>query len=259
MNVLYNISKFDAPFPKNGKIVSLVPSQTELLFDLGLSNNIVGVTKFCIHPFAARKKTAIGGTKKVDADLIISLKPDLIIGNKEENEREFMQNLAQRCCVFMSDIFTLDDSLEMIRRVGVLTDTSAKAQQIIDKIDAEFDKIDQNRPDFGLKTCLYLIWRKPYMAAASDTFIDDMLRRAGFKNAVADLSRYPELTIEQIAARKPDTIFLSSEPFPFKEKHIYELQRACPNAKIQIVDGELFSWYGSRLQHAPVYFNGLFF
>ncbi len=263
MSILQNISKSNLQFPKGGKIISLVPSQTELLFDLGLSNQIVGVTRFCVHPFAAQKKQIIGGTKKVDFDKILALKPDLILGNKEENERGFMLQLAHKHHVVMSDIFTLEHALGMITEVGELTHTSEKAQQIANEISTEFQNLQQKNQknnDFTQKTpkkCLYLIWRKPYMAVAKDTFIDDMLEKIGLENALHDQTRYPELSPAQIADYQPDCIFLSNEPFPFKAQHIAELQKICPNAEIKLVDGEFFSWYGSRLRKAPAYFATL--
>ncbi len=263
MNILKNISQTNLPFLKGGKIISLVPSQTELLFDLGLADQIIGVTRFCVHPFAAKKKPIIGGTKKVDFDKIVALKPNLILGNKEENEREFMELLARKQHVVMSDIFTLEHALKMIAEVGTLTHTTEKAQKIIAEITSEFDnlkqKLEQNKTANTGKTkkCLYLIWRKPYMAAAKNTFIDDMLQKIGFENALHDQTRYPQLSTAQIAEYKPDCIFLSNEPFPFKKQHIVELQKICPEAEIKLVDGEFFSWYGSRLRKAPAYFETL--
>ncbi len=261
MNVFYNISQLDTPFPKGGRIVSLVPSQTELLFDLGLSDSIVGVTKFCIHPKEARKKAIIGGTKQVDFAKIADLNPHVIIGNKEENAQDFMEQLALKYPVFMSDIFTLDDAYTMIRGIGDLTHTTEKAVNIIEEIEHNFAnfafKKSLSANDAPHKTCLYLIWQQPYMAAAGNTFIDDMLQKAGLRNVLTDSLRYPALTPDEIAELQPDYIFLSSEPFPFKEKHIAALREICPNAAIRLVDGELFSWYGSRLRDAPAYFASL--
>ena len=103
----------------------------------------------------------------------------------------------------------------------------------------------------------YFIWRKPYMVAATGTFIDDMLRRGGFRNAFANLGRYPEITAEQLAAVAPARVFLSSEPYPFKANHLAEFQALCPKAQVEIVDGEMFSWYGSRLLHTASYLKSL--
>lgn len=226
------------------RIVSLVPSQTELLADLGLADHVVGITKFCIHPESWRKsKTIIGGTKNFDFDRIRSLQPDLIIGNKEENYPEGIKTLTAQFPVWMSDITTLSNALGMIRKVGQITDTSFKAEKIAEDIESSFSKLVKLP---SLKT-LYLIWKGPWMAAAQGTFIDEMIRLCGLQNCFTRQTRYPELNTEQIQRLNPELILLSSEPYPFKEKHIEELQLLCPNSKIILVDGEMFSWYGSRL------------
>ncbi|MCB2377632.1 helical backbone metal receptor [Hymenobacter sp. BT635] len=242
------------PFPPQ-RIVSLVPSQTELLFDLGLGERVVGVTKFCIHPADARQQaTVVGGTKNFDFARIEALKPDLIIGNKEENYQEGIEQLAAKYPVWMSDIANLTDSLDMIRRVGMISGRKPAADALATAIDASFSGL--TTPD-QLLPAAYFIWRKPYMAAASGTFIDAMLPRAGFSNVFADTARYPEVTAEQLAAAAPKVILLSSEPYPFAEKHVAEFQAICPSATVRIVDGELFSWYGSRLRHSAAYFESL--
>jgi ABC-type Fe3+-hydroxamate transport system substrate-binding protein len=246
--------RVELPFPPQ-RIVSLVPSQTELLFDLGLGKRVIGVTKFCIYPPEARQSaTVIGGTKNFDFDKIAALKPDLIIGNKEENYQTGIEQLAAKYPVWLSDISDLPQALDMIRRVGFITGAKDKAEQIAAEIANSFASLAAPKP---LIPAAYFIWRKPYMAAASGTFIDDMLRRAGFRNVFAHLGRYPEIMPEQLAAAAPARIFLSSEPYPFKDKHLAEFQAICPAAEIQLVDGELFSWYGSRLRLSAAYFQGL--
>ncbi len=233
------------------RIVSLVPSQTELLFDLGLVERIIGVTKFCIHPKeAVKQKTVIGGTKNFHFDIIDELKPDLIIGNKEENYREGIEALQQKYPVWMSDIYTLPDALHMIKQVGHLTDTSIRATKLAHNINEGFASL---QPLQSPVSTAYFIWRKPYMAVGSNNIIDHVLQRCGFKNAFADLSRYPEITPELLQEARPKLILLSSEPYPFQEKHLEEFKALCPDAEIKVVDGELFSWYGSRLLHAPAY------
>lgn len=235
------------------RIVSLVPSQTELLYDLGLKDEVVGQTLFCVHPQQMHEiKPRIGGTKKYDFAKIAALKPDLIIGNKEENEQEQIKELMKLYPVWMSDIQHLGDATEMIKRVGVLVDKGEKAEALSNQITSSFNDINKVNT---LKT-VYLIWRKPWMAAGRDTFINDMLTRCGFDNITMEqISRYPELTDEWLKTNDPEVILLSSEPYPFKEKHIDELQHLCPNAVIQLVDGELFSWYGSRLLKSVAYFK----
>jgi ABC-type Fe3+-hydroxamate transport system substrate-binding protein len=219
------------------KIISLVPSQTELLYDLDLAEHIVGQTVFCIYPQEHFKSvTKVGGTKKLNIQAIRDLQPDLIIGNKEENELSQIQ--------------------EMIRQIGIVVSKQDKAEALVQKIEAGFNKIKSIQTK-SLKV-LYFIWRKPYMVAGRNTFINDMLKYCGLENAITERnSRYPEIDAENISSLKPDVIFLSSEPYPFKEKHIEEITHLCPSAKIRIVDGEMFTWYGSRLVNSPDYFHNM--
>lgn len=232
------------------RIISFVPSQTELLVDLGLEEKIVGVTKFCVHPGHIRKsKTIVGGTKNYRHDVIESLQPDLIIGNKEENDQAGIEKLAEKYPVWMSDIFDLKDSLRMISDLGELTGEKIKAAELVSRINKSFF-----HPLAKKGNCVYLIWENPKMAAGKHTFIDSMLSLAGFVNLVEKV-RYPEITEKDLIALSPDYLLLSSEPFPFKEKHIQAFERILPSTKVQLVDGELFSWYGSRLLHSAEYFK----
>ncbi len=235
------------------RIVSLVPSQSELLWDLGLKDRLAGITKFCIHPREMFESIPrIGGTKTLNIDKIRALKPDLIIGNKEENERSQIEALQKEFTVWMSDIYNLEDALKTIHAIGELTSTTQKANTIAEEIRLSFHKLP-----FRDKSVLYLIW-KPYMAAGRGTFIGSMLEKIGLKNVISEAdSRYPQLSIEEIRELNPELIFLSSEPFPFKQTHADELQQILPNTKIVLVDGELFSWYGSRLLESVAYFHEL--
>ncbi len=233
------------------RIISLVPSITELLFDLGLGSHIVGRTKFCIYPKEQCKRVPqIGGTKSVHLDRIESLKPDLIIGNKEENDKAQITYLQAHFPVWVSDVVTVEDALAMIYNLGILLDRQAQASAIIKKIQASLARIQG--PAHPPKIA-YLIWRAPLMAAAKKTFIHAMIETAGWHNVFADRERYPEVSIALLQEKKPDYLFLSSEPFPFKEKHIQEFQNLLPETKIRLVDGELFSWYGSRMQYFGEY------
>jgi ABC-type Fe3+-hydroxamate transport system substrate-binding protein len=244
-------------FPK--RIVSLVPSQTELLYDLGLEEEVIGITKFCIHPENwFRTKKRVGGTKQINRESIDALKPDLIIGNKEENERIQIESLTEAYPVWMSDIETLDDALDMMRSVGKITNREAKANQFADEIKNRFQQIESLKNQFPVKRTAYFIWRNPWMAAGKDTFINHLLTWCKFENVFThEASRYPEITNEMLRTANPELILLSSEPYPFKEKHINELQTLLPQAKIELVDGELFSWYGTRLLHTPQYLEAL--
>jgi ABC-type Fe3+-hydroxamate transport system substrate-binding protein len=236
------------------RIISLVPSQTELLADLGLGDRVVGITKFCIHPEEWRKtKAIVGGTKNFDFDMIRSLNPDLIIGNKEENYQEGIEELQKHFPVWMSDIVTIDDACQMILSIGDITDASEKASALIERIKNEFKSVVRLEP----QSTLYLIWKNPWMGAASGTFIDEMLKLSGLRNCLKSKTRYPELTSDEIGQLNPELILLSSEPYPFKEKHMEELQMLCPTSKILLVDGEMFSWYGSRLLKFPTYLEDL--
>jgi len=235
------------------RIISLVPSQTELLFDLGLDEQIIGVTKFCVHPKEkVKNKTKIGGTKKFNFDLIRELKPDLIIGNKEENYPEGIIKLQKEFPVWMSDIITLTDAYAMMMELARITDREEVGAKIVEVIKLRFETID---PFTKSNRVAYLIWKNPYMVAAAGTFINEMLKECGLINVFANQNRYPEVSIDEIVSVEPDLLFLSSEPYPFDEKHIEEFQSYLPTSKVILVDGEYFSWYGSRLLQAPNYFN----
>ena len=237
------------------RIVSLVPSQTELLFSLGVGERVVGLTKFCIHPAEARQqKVIVGGTKQVRWEALEALQPDLIIGNKEENAQADIEALAARYPVWMSDIATLPDALAMIRAVGDLVGKPAPANTMTDQISAQFAGLPTTAQT---QRVVYLIWRKPYMAVGPGTFIDDMLTRCGLVNAMTT-PRYPTLSPEQLQALAPEVVLLSSEPYPFHRKDYWaEFAELLPQAGIEVVDGELFSWYGSRLLQAVPYFRQL--
>lgn len=237
------------------RIISLVPSQTELLYHLGLEQQVIGITKFCVHPEHWHKtKTRIGGTKNIHADIIESLQPDLIIANKEENLRDQVEALYPHYPVWTSDVHDLPSAIDTIEMIGELTGTKEKARSLTNDITRNFQTLTENPQ--SPKTA-YLIWRKPYMSIGGDTFIHDMLVRAGFDNILASQTRYPTITLETLKEQNTRLILLSSEPYPFKETHIAEIQEALPEAKIILVDGELFSWYGPRLLKAPAYFQAI--
>lgn len=237
------------------RIISLVPSQTELLSDLGLEEEVIGITRFCVHPNEwFRNKTRVGGTKTVSAGTVHKLQPDLIIANKEENVKEQVKSLALDYPVWTSDINNLPQALDMIRNIGLITGKQEAAEHMNNEIDAAFQFLLQHGEQIPTA---YLIWKDPYMAAGGDTFIHDMLARAGFRNIFADEKRYPAITIEQLQQAKCELVLLSSEPFPFGPKHVAELQQQLPGKKILLADGEMFSWYGSRLLRAPAYFRQL--
>lgn len=241
------------------RIISLVPSQTELLFDMGLEDKIVGITKFCVHPYHLKyTKKIIGGTKKVHIEKIKLLQPDIIIANKEENTEEIVSALQEVAPVWVSNVKTIQDNLDMIAELGKIFAVRTQAQQWIDKINyalADFKNFMQGRE---IQKAAYFIWKNPYMAAGGDNFINEMLKLNHFTNIYEDRGRYPEIIIQKIRIQgDPDVVFLSSEPYPFKEEDAFEIGRFTHHAKTIFIDGEMFSWYGSRMVKAFPYFKQL--
>jgi len=239
------------------RIISLVPSQTELLAYLGADEEVVGITKFCIHPEGWFKtKERIGGTKNLDMAKIERLKPDLIIGNKEENKEDQIKELMQRYPVWMSDIHQLTDALDMIKNVGKFVDKYEKANELAESISSNFKQFSaHNTPSHKVA---YFIWRDPYMSVGKNSFINHIMELCNFENVFINKEEeYPIIKSEDIEQAAPELILLSSEPFPFKEKHKAEFKAICPKAKVMLVDGEYFSWYGSRLLNTPAYLNGV--
>lgn len=239
---------------KPRRIISLVPSQTELLADLGLEGEVIGITKFCIHPDRwFRSKTRVGGTKQLHLEQIAALQPDLIIANKEENEQQQVEWLMERFPVWTSDIKTLEQACEMITAVGELTGTSEKAKEITSKINAGFAAL---QPHPAPLRAAYFIWQEPLMCAGTDTFISHLMQRCNLQNVFSPGDgRYPEVTAAQLHELQPDVLLLSSEPFPFAGKHREAMQEQFPGMRVELADGEYFSWYGSRLVDAPGYFT----
>ncbi|WP_299161495.1 helical backbone metal receptor [uncultured Tenacibaculum sp.] len=253
MNRVFELNKT----PK--RIISLVPSQTELLFDLGLEESIVGLTKFCVHPIHLRKeKTIVGGTKTIKVDKIKSLNPDIILCNKEENTKEIVEICEQIAPTHVSDIFTLDDAKELITQYGTIFSLKKQALEITTELDNKIDNFKQFIKNKKELKVAYFIWRDPWMVAGKNTFINHLLELNKFKNVYNSIDRYPEVNIANIVSNgNPDLILLSSEPYPFKDKHSSELRAHTNLSKIFFVDGEMFSWYGTRLLKAFDYFIDL--
>lgn len=243
----------DAP---PSRIVSLVPSQTELLGHLGLYDAVVGITRFCERPEHWRsEKTIVGGTKQVDVDTVRSLDPDLVLANHEENTAADVAALEELAPVFVTEVKTVEEALDMIRTVGLLTDTSDRTSTLVGKIISRFESL----PDFPSLRAAYLIWREPYMTVGGDTFIHDVMRWGGLENVYGDQARYPEVTVGELADRELDVVLCSTEPFPFHEKDTFtaDLRDALPNTPVETVDGQPFSWYGPRLLNTPSYLSSL--
>lgn len=237
------------------RIVSVVPSQTELLYDLGLEKEVVGITKFCVHPEEwFRNKERVGGTKKLNLDKIRALQPDLIIANKEENTQEEIETLAKEFPVWISDINNLPAAVNMIQALGQVTGMEGRANKLVEEIIQGFNDLNKaNKP----RRVAYFIWRNPWMTVGNDTFIHSMIQTIGWQNVFAHETRYPELSLDQLKEYNPELVLLSSEPFPFKEQHIAEVRSVLPDAEVKLVDGEMFSWYGSRLKKAVAYLQGM--
>ena len=234
--------------PAPRRIVSLVPSQTELLAALGLDAEVVGLTRFCVHPAGWKdRKAIVGGTKDVRLDRVRALAPDLVIANREENVREQVEALAADTEVLVTDVADVSGALGMIRDVGAAVGRTATADALADEIATGFDALDPGRP----LRAVYLIWRDPWMTVGGDTFIHSVMARAGLVNAFGERTRYPAVTPAEIAAVQPDVLLLASEPYPFADKHVEEARRLAPSARVALVDGEVFSWYGSRMRAAP--------
>ena len=235
------------------RIVSLVPSITESLFDFGLTEmEVVGRTKFCIHPQTLITNVpVIGGTKNLNLDKIKSLKPDLIIANKEENEKLQIEELGKYFEIWLTNIENLQDNQNFLTELGTLLNKQELALNFNEKINVIFDSSKELSP----KKVAYLIWKNPYMTVGSDTFIHEIIEKLGFTNLFEDSKRYPEISVNQM--KEAEYVFLSSEPFPFQQKHIDELQKELPDSKIILVDGEAFSWYGTHLSRCGDYFKTL--
>lgn len=242
-------------FPQ--RIVSLVPSQTEFLIEIGLGERLVGRTLFCIHPKESIQNIPqVGGTKKLRLDAIRALNPDLIIGNKEENLQEEIESLAKEFPVWMSDIVEMDDALKMMKELGSIVQLEPSSQSLISEIESVISRIQNCNYSFKGKRVVYAIWKDPWMFAGKDTFIHKLLELAGFTNLITE-SRYPEISPESIRQLNPDFILLSSEPFPFDGKHFQSALELFPEQKPVLVDGEMFSWYGSRMRHLSAYLEEL--
>lgn len=239
------------------RIVSLVPSQTELLYDLGLESSIVGITKFCVHPsHLVASKPIIGGTKQIHIEKIKALNPDIILCNKEENTPAIVEMCESICAVHVSDIETVDHNLELILEYGKLFAKELKAKSISTLLQEKIHDFKLFINDKPALKVAYFIWKDPWMVAGNTTFISHILKLNKLINVYGHLSRYPEVLLDELT-EDIDVVFLSSEPFPFQQKHIDEINKNKPGLKIKLVNGEYFSWYGSRLLLAMNYFKQL--
>lgn len=240
------------------RIISCVPSLSELVCDLGFSRRIKGCTKFCIYPENLRKScTVVGGTKNLRLEAIRDLKPDLILVNKEENVKEQVDELMEEYPVYVSDVKNVESGIRLIKDVSKLLNVIPKGEELSRKIDLGFKKLDAALHGKHPGKVVYFIWRNPWMTIGGDTYISDVLRRAGYENVFREKNRYPETELEELKTMAVDEIFLSSEPYPFSDKDKKFMQEIFPEVKIRLVDGSMFSWYGSRMEKAAAYLAAL--
>ncbi|TXC81617.1 ABC transporter substrate-binding protein [Luteibaculum oceani] len=240
------------------RIVSLVPSLTEYLFDLGLDAEVIGITKFCIHPEKwFRTKERVGGTKTANLDKILKLKPDLIVANKEENTKEDILFLQEHFEVILTDINNQEDLIPELKKLAIAVNKEEAAKKVVAEITASLNEIS---PLAEPKKTVYLIWNDPIMAVGKQTFIHSMLELVNLRNGVHEVvsdPRYPSLTSSDLQKINPELLILSSEPYPFKEKHLLHFRKLLPTTQVVIADGEMFSWYGSRLKYFNAHWRAL--
>ena len=219
------------------RIVSCVPSLTETIFDLGVGDAVVGCTWFCVHPREeVAKLTKIGGTKNLKLDKLNQLQPDVIIAAKEENEREQIEELASLYPVLLYNVQKVEENERLLLDLAGALSTQVPITFL------------RPLPEVSpiLSSCIYLIWKQPFMTVGGDTFISEVLELNGFTNMYKGEKRYPSLSLQDIKSAQPEHLLLSSEPYPFQEADVAELQRVLPHTRVLIVDGEKYSWYGSR-------------
>lgn len=245
------------------RIVSLVPSQTELLWDLGLEAELVGITKFCVHPEGLRQRVRnVGGTKNIRVDDVLALEPDLVVANKEENPRRAVEAIAAEVPTYVSDVDDLDSAADMIEALGVLTHREEHAQELRTAFDAATRRVASAVEGKEARRVIYLVWKDPYMAAGTDTFISAAMEKLNLHNVLTDLGeggkRYPALEVNEIRELHPDLVFLSSEPYPFEPRHGDEMRPyLAEHTRLVCVDGEAFSWYGTRWMKSASYLERL--
>ena len=239
--------------PKS-RIVSIVPSISWYLYDLLDSNSIIGISKFCEIPESVKSKPIrVGGTKTPHIDKIRKLKPDLIVANKEENTKESVEELAEDFDVYLSDVSDLDSMYQMMLELGLICGHQHIAENWVNKISLAYTNYKLTNQIKTPHRVAYLIWKDPYMVACKNTFIHSFLDCTGFINCFENRERYPIVSLNQILEEKPDVILLSSEPYPFNQSHF----EAFGDNPCALVDGKIFSWYGSYIFKSFTYLNAL--
>ena len=237
---------------RDARIVSLVPSITELLFDLDLGAQVVGRTGFCIHPRERlRDVPKVGGTKDVDLDRLRALAPTHVIVNIDENRREQVAAMREFVPhVVVTHPNAPEDNAALFRLIGGLFDRAPAAEALCAALDVELAQCAPLRAQLPAERVLYLCWREPWMSVASDTYIARTLAAVGWQvlhgpGGHAGAARYPQVDLDACVPQV-ERVLLSSEPFPFTARHVEELAARFPRVAVQLIDAEMTSWYGSR-------------
>jgi ABC-type Fe3+-hydroxamate transport system substrate-binding protein len=228
------------------RIVCLVPSITELLCDLGLAARIIGRTGFCVHPeHLVRVIPKVGGTKDVNLARVRRLAPSHLIVNIDENEKPTVQALAAAVPhIVVTHPQHPRDNLELYRLMGSIFCVEPRAAMLCAQFEEAYERLEQL--PWQSRRVLYLIWKDPWMTVAPGTYIANMLALVDWQHlSFADTRRYPEIDLDK-AAQQAELILLSSEPYRFDETHRAALAKRFPEQHVQLVDGEMLSWYGSR-------------
>ena len=240
------------------RIVSLIPSITETLCALGLADTLVGVTVYCVEPAAVvRGMTRIGGEKDPDLAAIRALAPDLVVANVEENVREHIETLrGWSIPVWVTYPSTVAEGLAMIRELGEVTGAGERAEALLAELEPLLARVRAATAGRRPVPVFYPIWRNPWMTIGPDTYIHDLLAVCGAANVFGDASaRYPSVTLEEMAARRPEVVVLPDEPFRFRRAHLadfapYAQVPAVRDGRLHLVDGKPFSWHGPRVGEA---------
>ncbi len=223
------------------RVVSLVPSLTQTLIDLGRSFDIVGRTSFCPEIPGVKD---LGGPKSVDLKALHALEPDLVVLCKEENDKKQAQEIMKRWPAFVDDSRTPEDAIATVRELGQRTNANEAAQMWEESCRAELETLAASRIGEKPVKAAYVVWREPLMSVNGDTYIHHMMALAGFENVLAGAKdRYPTTSLDELESHKPDVYLLPNEPFYWKRSHLAEF----PKGKGSLVHGEFFCWQGTYL------------
>ncbi len=220
-----------------------MPSITELVCELGLIDQLVGRTGFCIHPKAALKAIPkVGGTKSVNLKKIRELAPTHVIVNVDENTKETADALAK----FVPNVIVTHplgplDNLALYRLMGRHFNVQARAEALCEEFSSIFELV--SKKSFQKRNVLYLIWKDPWMTVSRDTYISRTLALFGLQTLPESVDRYPEL--KDLDVMGVELILLSTEPFRFRDSHVKEIEKNT-GKPVRLIDGEMTSWYGSR-------------